>query len=896
MNHQNLQPSAASLSGRCRVGALVWRIWWCVVFVGGASVQLAVADLQQARKEFSSGNYTNCVRLAGQAINAGDPDEDWRLLLTSSLMTLGQYTNAQAVITTNLSRYYTSIRTRLLGHEVFRQNGQTNRAREMLEEINQLAGNRSWAYRDPPNLLALGRSALLLGADPKLVLEKIFDPAKKADPTNRDVYLATGELALSKHDYQLAAKLFQEGLKKFPEDPDLLFGVAKSFSTSEREVMLRALDQVLKVNANHVPSLLLLADHLVDAEEYAAAEKMLRRALEVNPAHPEAWAYRAILAHLRSDASAEKKAHAAALQSWPGNPAVDHLIGKKLSQKYRFAEGAAAQRQALLFDKNFLPAKSQLAQDLLRLGEEAESWSLADEVYRDDGYDVTAYNQVTLKDSMAKFQTLTNEHFILRMSPSEAAIYGGKVLDLLGRARATLCAKYGINLERPTIVEIFPEQKDFAVRTFGMPGGAGYLGVCFGSVITANSPASQAAHPANWEAVLWHEFCHVVTLSLTKNKMPRWLSEGISVYEERQANPAWGQAMTPRYREMVLGKELTPVGDLSAAFLAPKSDTHLQFAYYESSLAVEFLIQQFGAEKLKAILNDLAKGVEINTAIATHTAPLAKIETDFAAFAKERAAKLAPGLDFEKPKAAGLNGARSTKVPTVFAPAEDKDKSTNLLSSTGTTQAEWIAKSPTNFYALGQQARQLTQAKKWEEAKAPLKKLIELYPGHSEPGNAYHALAEVHRELKETEAERAVLAKLTALDPDATDAFLRMMELSAAAKDWAAVAQNAERFLAVNPLLAAPHQHLARASEELARIKPAIDSYKTLLLLDPSDPAEVHFRLAKLLHQSGDAAAKRHVLQALEEAPRFREAHKLLLEIEAKPPTKQTGAAVIPVK
>ena len=161
---------------------------------------------------------------------------------------------------------------------MFRQIGQANRAREMLEEINQFAANRSWAYRDPPNLLALGRALLLLGADPKLVLEKIFDPAKKADPGNRDVYLAPGELALNKHDYQLAAKVFQEGLKKFPEDPDLLFGLAKSFSTSEREVMLRALDQVLKINSNHVPSLLLLADHLVDAEEYGAAEKKIGRA------------------------------------------------------------------------------------------------------------------------------------------------------------------------------------------------------------------------------------------------------------------------------------------------------------------------------------------------------------------------------------------------------------------------------------------------------------------------------------------------------------------------------------------------------------------------------------------------------------------------------------------
>src|SRR5690606_20032281 len=116
-------------------------------------------------------------------------------------------------------------------------------------------------------------------------------------------------------------------------------------------------------------------------------------------------------------------------------------------------------------------------------------------------------------------------------------VYGRRVQSLLGRAKQTLCAKYGLDLKQKIVVEIFPDENDFAVRTFGMPAGSGYLGVCFGKVITANSPASQKEHPANWEAVLWHEFCHVVTLELTLNKMPRWLSEGISVYEEAQENP-----------------------------------------------------------------------------------------------------------------------------------------------------------------------------------------------------------------------------------------------------------------------------------------------------------------------------------------------------------------------
>jgi len=54
----------------------------------------------------------------------------------------------------------------------------------------------------------------------------------------------------------------------------------------------------------------------------------------------------------------------------------------------------------------------------------------------------------------------------------------------------------------------------------------------------------------------------------------------------------------------------------------------------------------------------------------------------------------------------------------------------------------------------------------------------------------------------------------------------------------------------------------------------------------------VHFRLARLLRQRSDPAAKRHALQALEEAPRFRDAHRLLLEINGDlPGAKETAGS-----
>ena len=79
------------------------------------------------------------------------------------------------------------------------------------------------------------------------------------------------------------------------------------------------------------------------------------------------------------------------------------------------------------------------------------------------------------------------------------------------------------------------------------------MGVCFGNLVTMNSPAGAGAAPVSWRSVLWHEYTHVVTLGMTRNRMPRWLSEGISVYEEGLADRSWRGAIAPKDREMILG-------------------------------------------------------------------------------------------------------------------------------------------------------------------------------------------------------------------------------------------------------------------------------------------------------------------------------------------------------
>jgi tetratricopeptide (TPR) repeat protein len=546
------------------------------------------------------------------------------------------------------------------------------------------------------------------------------------------------------------------------------------------------------------------------------------------------------------------------LKYWKTNPLVDHEIGKKLSSKYLFAEGAAHQRQALVFNKDYLQAKTQLAQDLLRLGQEEEGWRLAEEAHKADGYDVTTYNLLTLHDSLKKYTTIDRNGFLLRMTRDEAALYGDEAIDLLTEARELFSAKYDTQIEGPVIVEIFPEKKDFAVRTFGIPGGDGYMGVCFGKLITANSPKSLIGFQQNWQSLLWHEYCHVITLQKTLNKMPRWFSEGISVYEERLRHSSWGEQMTPEYREFILGGEMTPIERLSMAFIVPKSPEHMQFAYYQSSLVVEYLVKHFGEVCISNILHDLGQGVFINIAIEQHAAPLAKLEAGFAEFATGLAKAFAAEADLAQP-----------------SPLEVNPLDKNAI-------VDWLEANPNNIWALNTTCANLVEEEKFLEAIPLLERSIRLHPRQRGSGSPYGMLARAHRELGQAEDELAVLEQWAAIEDAATKLYGRLMEIHAERENWEAVDRLAKRFFSANPLSPIGHRFMALTAQQTGNTAATIRPLKRLLLLDPADPVDLHFRLATALAGPSPLEAKRHVLQALEDAPRFRAAQKLLTRL-AKP-------------
>jgi len=811
---------------------------------------------------FQTGQYEVAAIAAQAEVDRGVWNEKWPRLLMQTQLVRGQYAAAVQTYEAALQRYSNSLTLRMMAREALLAVGQSQRAEREADEIFEILQRPSGRFATSDNLVAAGRYFVLRREDARQILEFFYDRIRAAEPGHVEAAIATAELALEKGDYQVAAKTLTDAKKLDPGEPRIDYLLWRAFAPSDPERAAEALQAALARNPNLVPALLAMAEMAIDRERYADAETTITKVLEVNVHQSDAWSLLAVIAHLRGHREIEKLMRAAALSTWGENPEVDHLIGRKLSQNYRFAEGAAYQRQALTFDPAHPGANFQLAEDLLRLGEDAVGWELAKTVAKDDPYNVVAYNLVTLYDRLQKFATFNGEGIVVRMEPREAAIYGQRVIDLLSRARTVLCEKYQVEPDAVIAVEIFPQQKDFAIRTFGLPGGDGFLGVCFGRVITANSPASQGERPSNWESVLWHEFCHAVTLEKTKNRMPRWLSEGLSVYEERQRDPASGESMTPLYREMLLDESLTPVSRLSGAFLSPPSPLHLQFAYYQSSLVIEFLVENYGFDSILRVLDDLAGGLSINDALARSVGSLEKLDQQFAIYARE----LATGFGKQ------ANWSR-----------DDLPARASIDEWT-----QWLEENPQNYWGMMQWAAALVAAGRDAEAIEPLEQLVNWGAATGERGGPLELLAGSYRKLDRPEDEQRVLEQLVTLADDALPALTRLAELATRDQAWEAVAEHARRMLAIQPLTPPAHRYRALAGEQLGRPTEIIAALSALKQLDPVDPAELEYRLAKahVAMENHDLATD-HLIAALREAPRYRDALRLLLELSA---AKETAA------
>jgi hypothetical protein len=176
---------------------------------------------------------------------------------------------------------------------------------------------------------------------------------------------------------------------------------------------------------------------------------------------------------------------------------------------------------------------------LLRTGDEEDGRDHLETAFKVDAFDRTTFNLLTMMDSLDKFEVIREGNLIIKLDPKEAPVMREFVGPLAQRALAEYEKKYQFAPKGPILIEMFPStmtsrSAPWAAR---LPGRArrllrprGHPGLAEG----------EAPGDFNWEPTLWHELAHVITLQLSKQRVPRWLTEGISTYEEKLGSPDWG--------------------------------------------------------------------------------------------------------------------------------------------------------------------------------------------------------------------------------------------------------------------------------------------------------------------------------------------------------------------
>jgi Flp pilus assembly protein TadD len=425
------------------------------------------------------------------------------------------------------------------------------------------------------------------------------------------------------------------------------------------------------------------------------------------------------------------------------------------------------------------------------------------------------------------------------------------VPQLAREAMDALSKRWEFTPKGPILIEMFPDHDDFAVRTLGLPGMLGALGACFGRVVTLDSPTARAPGTFNWGETLWHELAHVITLQLSNNRLPRWLSEGTSVYEERQARPDWGRDMDLPFARSLDRGQVLKIRDLNSGF---SSSATISYAYYQASLLVEYIVDTYGQRKLRDLVAAYADGTDTEGAI-----------------------KKALGIDIDALQS-GFDEALDRRYATLRAKLKTPE---GLAPGAPPEKIKAIADAnPDNYIAQMMLAESLAESNNVDAAIAAYEKAASLIPnagGEDSPHAAIAALALKKGDKVKATAALEQLSKHTHTDVQSARQLSTLID---AGKEPARARAVLQRVVAVDPFDAAASAKLGQLALQAGDTAVAIRSFRAVVAGKPLDKASAHADLAEALLQAGQKdEARKQVMEALMVAPTFTRAQDLLLKI-----------------
>jgi tetratricopeptide (TPR) repeat protein len=713
-------------------------------------------------------------------------------------------------------------------------------------------------------LEAVGVAVKYLGRnDPQLYKDalKALDEAIAADSTDLDRRVRLAELFLEKYNATDALATLQGVLQVNPNHARANLAMAQVRIFDELESPTPFLNKSLEVNGALPEARALAASLLIDLERYEEAAAEARRGLVADSTAPAALiALAAAQYHLHDTTGFRAtlaKVHARQPKAADAEAALANIAARSrlYEEAVRFAQAGADR------DPKSARALSYLGVNALRTGEIERGRAALDQSFKLDPYDPWSKNTLDLLDTFKDYTEVRTPRFVIMIEKKDVELLQPYAEALAEQAYDSLAARYGFQPQVPIRIEIYRSHQDFSVRTVGL-SGLGALGVSFGRVVAMDSPAARRVGEFNWGSTLWHEMGHVFTLGATGGRVPRWLSEGLAVYEERRARPGWGDDPTPLFFATYAAGQLPKVSRLNDGFMRPAFPMQVPLSYYLASMVGEMIEKERGIGAIRAMLDGYKRGLSTERVFRD----VLKVEP--AAFDdqfdKWLRARFAKHFDAVKPALpVTMGGGRQPggdAIPITGPFLESLDRGRALLGDG-----------------------------KLDEAIAELKKAKEMFPEYAQSDGPYALLAEAYKQKNDKRAAAAELAAMTVINEEAFTENIAaadaMLELGDRAGAFAAL----DRAVWINPFDQSAHVKLAELAAQMSERRTAIRERRALLALDPTDRVEALYQLALAYADAGDVvSARREVLRALEQAPNYSKAQDLLLRLRStRPPDRE---------
>jgi tetratricopeptide (TPR) repeat protein len=924
--------------------------WGLALVVVMAASSAAHADLASGRDKLIAGDYKAAIAELGKV--TGKDRLAARLLLARAQRATGDYAGAEATVaplTQGPARDPLAIEAHLVFDELRRTTGRT---RDALADLEQLRKTNS-GHRAIRTALAETRYALgdVLGAkalfdetikesdanqldldDPVQTYQlaiaarytsqyqlanDVFRETLKLRPQETGAGIAWADLFLEKYAAQLAEQTLEEVFKVNPNEPEAHAAMAQVIVETRYDLaaVRHHLDAALAVNPKNARAFRVRASIEIDQNQWDAANKTLDAVLAVNQDDVAAIAMKATVAWLRDDTKAYQAEVRRALAIDPAYAELYRIVARSAVREHRYVEAIELEKQAVKLRPDFYEAMAGAGLGYLRLGMEKEGLEWLDKSWAGDQYNVRTYNTRTLfKQTIPKEYTFgTTKNFRIRYHNDEKAILARYLEPTMERAFADMVKRYGFTPKTPVTLELYADRNDYGIRTVGLPDIAA-LGVCFGQVITAMSPANG---DINWGMVLWHELGHVFAIQLSNSRVPRWFTEGLSEYETLIARPDWRRENDADLYAAVVNATLPSIISLNSEFVQPDANAVIA-AYYQSAVTIEYLAQTYGFPKIVEALKLFGKGKETPDVLRAITGKtIAQLDTEFRRYLDIRLKAYAgtfklPTRGFDDmtrleiaADAAPKDAKAKAHVALGYYYAGDAEKAVTAAAAAlvldgkqpiaryiqaeiALHQADMvrakalyqglIADGHDNFDLRSRLAqiaqgegklddveRQLCAAKKLDpERSFPYQELAQLY---EKTGNMPKALIELEHYAYLEQMDLAPLKKL-------------VIEYGKAAS-WGKVRTYGEMATFITPSDPEILAGLGRAYLELRQPDKALFTYDTMLLVKPPPrrPALVHLGRAKALLALGK---KREAKAALDQATKTEPENGEALDFKAK--------------